>query len=406
MIIHFGPDPDTYFWRDLGADGHWRDVPSRGNIDALCAHLREAGSELWLLLPGDHIVCDKMTFSAKEKRHLARLVPFQFEEAVAADVDDMHFALCEPGEENVAVAYTERDWFRQRLGAFTSRGVDLHYCVPEPLVLPRADNGWTLSFGGLAYGGQVSVSYGDNLGFAIEAALLTPALEALLAQAPAPESIRLLADDSDALETLRALLPADIEAEVEAETLDMWDRCDLEAGPTPPINLRQGEFARRLPFEKWWLEWRQVAAVALVAVVLYGGLNLGGYQVLKSEHLSLRQQTEQAYRTAVPRGRISDPERQLKTKVQALQGGGEGSGATVMIGTVAPLIAGNEELTLQGMNYTDQRGELRLTLEAKTFNAIEKLRVSVEQKGLQAELLNSSAQGEVQQARMRIKRQI
>ncbi len=411
VIVQFAPEPEVYFWRGLSAGGDWLDPPSRGNIDALCVHLQAAGAEIWLLLPGDRVVCGTMAFSAKEKRHLGRLVPFQFEESVAADVDNMHFALAEPGDESVAVAYVERAWFSDCLQAFESRGVELHYCVPEPLVLAPTEAGWTL-----CYGEQVSVRYADNLGFAIEAALLTPALEGLLEHVEQPERLRLLADDRDALDTLQALVPADLEVEIETEVVDLWDshniRRNIDAAADSggaglskrPINLRQGEFARRLPFEKWWLEWRNVAAVAGAAVVIYAGLNIGGYQALKGENLTLRQEIEAAYRTAVPRGRISDPEQQLRTKVRSLQGGNSSGSATLMISAVAPFIAGSSELTLQGMNYADQRGELRLSLEAKTFNAIEKLRVSLEQQGLQAELLSSNRQGEMLQARMRVKR--
>ncbi len=396
VIVGLTNDEGLYTWRLREVGGYWLDDALEGTLDELAEYIGGRPCEVWLLLPGTRVITHQMAFSPQERKHLVSITPFQLEDSVATDVDLLHFALAAPGETEVAVAYTDKDWLTALLEKFSAHNVDVQVCTPESLMLPRNGPGsWCLRFDD-----QVTVHYGDGLGFSIEPGLIMPALEALLTDIDPPEQVLLLADDKFGLTNLKAILPSEFKAQVEESLTDTWDSFGL--ADNTAINLRQGDLARRLPIERWWQEWKTVAIVAGITILIYAGVNIGGYQALKAENVKLRQQIEQAYRSVVPRGRITDAEKQLKSKVNALKGSSSSGSAIQIIGRVAPLIAANKDISVKSINYAGKRNELRLDLLSKSFKALESLRVEVEQKGLKAEMLNAVAQGDSQQARMRI----
>jgi type II secretory pathway component PulL len=60
------------------------------------------------------------------------------------------------------------------------------------------------------------------------------------------------------------------------------------------------------------------------------------------------------------------------------------------------------DVDLLTINYSHKEKILRLSVQASSFNMVEKLRTDIEEKGLAAELLNSNAVDNKFQARLRI----
>src|SRR5690606_26777280 len=112
----------------------------------------------------------------------------------------------------------------------------------------------------------------------------------------------------------------------------------------------------------------------------------------------------QVYRLAVPNaeGDIRDPERRMQSLVSGLSGSQVSSNFMHLIGEVAPSIAANEGLTLSSFRYSQDNRELQLNLEATDFALLERLRGAISARGLTAELMRVSAQGDIHQARMRV----
>src|SRR5690606_2666224 len=99
-------------------------------------------------------------------------------------------------------------------------------------------------------------------------------LSSLLESAPLPRHILLIAEDQEHLDTLYNLLPdllVDDLSEIPIETQLAQDWDSLTINRYDALDLRQGSFARQLPWQKWWQEWRVVTAVAAVALVAYVG---------------------------------------------------------------------------------------------------------------------------------------
>lgn len=392
----------TYRWRPCSRDGHWLGSAREGTGEEMRQALPGENLEVCLLLSGTEVVTQQVPYNPRERRHLARLVPFELEEDVTTELDDLHFAIGKPGDGEVPTAYVNREWLAEQISDLEALGFDVAHCLPEPLLLPRPDSGWTLRLDD-----QLQVHYGPGLAFAVEPTMAKPAVASLAVTSPLPERLLLMADDQDHLDVLYELLPKSVEdklteLDIEVQLTDRWDGLALDRYDS--LDLRQGDFGRQLPFAKWWREWRGVAAVAAVALVGYIGVSVAQIQVYSAETDQLREQMNAAFRQVVPQGAIANPEQQLRSKIAEFKGETGGSSVVHMLATVAPLIAEDDDVTVRRLTYNDQRDEMQVTLEAKSNSDILDVSTAINQKGLKAVPQNMSRAGDRQQANMTITR--
>lgn len=391
-----------YRWRPCSREGQWLDSAREGDLEQLRQALPGTGVEICLLLPGTEVVTQQVAYQASERRHLARLIPYELEDDVTGELDDIHFAIGTPREGEVAVAYVDREWLAEQIQELEAVGLEVSHCVSEPLLLPRLQDGWTLRLNE-----ELQVHYGDCLGFAVEADMAGPALASLMDTAPLPPYLLLIADDQERLDKLYELLPPSLvsdlsELHIETRLAKNWD--SLAIDEFHAVNLRQGEFARQLPWRKWWREWRTVAAVAGIAFIAYVGINLAQISAANKETAQLRQQIEAAFRQVIPQGVIANPESQLQTRIREYQSGNAGSSVVELLATVGPLIAAEDKITLRRLTYNDQRNEMQVTVEAESNSEILALSNAINERGLRATPQNMSRAGNRQQANMTITR--
>jgi general secretion pathway protein L len=161
----------------------------------------------------------------------------------------------------------------------------------------------------------------------------------------------------------------------------------------PTLDLLQGRFARRLPWQRWAELWRVPAIAAAVAIVVQ--FMVAGFQhhQLQKENIALRQQVEQIYRTVEPAGAVVDAERQLQRKVKALQGS-QGSAVLPLLQRLGGAIKSIDGITIQTLGYSEKQNELRLNIIAGSFKDVESLRAAIVTAGLDAQLVSSSADGD------------
>jgi len=379
-----------------------------GEVSELAQVLDGEEYELWLLVPGPRVVTAELAVSRKEQRHLRTMAPFQLEDDLACEIDELHFAFGPVREGKVTIARVDKNWLQQHFTAFAEAGLEIHRCLPEALLLPTDAGGWSVYLTD-----ELQVCQGVGRGFAIDNKLGAAALNTLVslradeqaeqggeASDSALPSIALYADTEARLAQLEGLLPEVLRDKVSAR--EVRSRWQLDASPRNVIDLCQGAFTRQLPLVRWWQLWFKTAIFAAVVLAAFFTINLAEIQMLKSEQRQLRKAMETTYRQVVPSGTLVDPEKQLLRRVRATSGGGQQSRLLPMLAAVTPLIAKVEGVQLRTMNYNDDKNELRLNIQAPAFNTIEQLRQALNQAGLQATLVNASASGDVHQARLRI----
>ncbi len=415
LVLYINRAADIYRWCWLDASGRaLTDTAGSGDLQALEASVGAGTHQAWLILPGTKVITRELEYNEKEKKHLRNLLPFQLEDSVIGDVDRFHFALGPLNSGKVCVAYIERAWFEQVFEQLKSIAVEVSHCWSAPLALPlaapvvplegaadadtTARDHWTLQ----VHEGVVMVRYTTHLGFSVDVPHARLALQMLLTKQERVDQLpqlTLRATNEQDLLILREILPPSLIGQVISEVMvDFWQLDYSNAS----IDLCQGDFSQRLPIERWWRNWRSVATLAAVSLVVYIGVLLYHIQVLKNENLDIRRQIEAVYRTVVPQGTLVDAERQLTGMARELQPAGQSARAMELIAEVLPSVSGNDSIILRSIQYSSDTSEINLNLQANAFNSIEQLRANIEQKGLKAELLSSSAQGEIFSARLKI----
>jgi len=385
---------DLLSWRGATA-------PGVGSADEFAALPASHQSDLVLVVPAGKLLLREVGFEPHERRLLRKTVPYALEEQLLDDVDKQHFALGPIDQQRVPVAIVDQQWFATWLRRCTDNGLEIKHAIPEILLLPWQPGSWSL----WARQGQWLLRVDRWRGFALEPDSAKLALQILL-------------DDAEQLpQQLRVFVGDDADSNCAAQKLDDWQtqlpdllKGIIELHSTAEItsatsetalDFLQGEFARRLPWRRWWLQWRIptiVFAAAVAVQFLVAGLQ---HHQLQKQNLALRQQVEQIYRSVVPSGAVVEPERQLRRKVEALRSG-QGSAVTPLLQRLGAAINGVKGVSIQSLNYVEKQHELRLNLIAGSFKDVETLRAAIEATGLQAQLIGSNADGEKTRAQLRV----
>ena len=428
LVVSINSSADYFRWCWLGDDPASPApglVATAGDLDALRTALGDLGQQAWLLLPGAKVVTRRLEYTEKEKKHLRNLLPFQLEESVVGDIDDLHVAIGTASAGKVALAYIDKQWLKAIFSQLSNIGIEITRCWATPLVLPfgvpevkepqepsvlesseipeeqRAASPaatWTLWL----ESGQVNLRFAEQEGFSVPLPLLASALDMLIATEKLGDklpSLALRAAEQADLDALYQSLPAHLTTQVSSQTLaDLW-QLDFNG---KAIDLCQAEFSQRLPLERWLKLWRGVGILALVTFVVYVGVLGFNIHKLNKENLQLRQQMEAVYRTVVPSGQADDPEKRLRLKLQQLQPKAQTGSVVAILAGVFPIIAANPDVTVKVVSYSADTGEMSINVQTHSFNSIDALRQSISSQGYTAELLTANAQGDLNSGRLKI----
>ena len=243
------------------------------------------------------------------------------------------------------------------------------------------------------------VRRGEYEGFAAELSSLTAMLQLYCDNAETlPEQVLLYGSEEQQLEYMPEILKSRV------------SRCGgglvaalKQAKNTVALNLLQGEFMPRLPWAKWWQNWRLVAALLVCAFIVEIAVEYHSFSQLQDRNLALRQQIEKRYRSVFPRGNLVDPEKQMRNQLVKLRGGAQGPGLVSVLNRIGRVVSSQPTATLAAINFNNNSGNIRLSLDAADFGAVESVRTGLSAVGLAAELQNSSAQGAGVRARLRVR---
>ena len=247
-------------------------------------------------------------------------------EASATPISDLHVAV--GGEEGagrpVAVVAAER--MRAWLASLAAIGVDPDAVVPAPLLVPGPAAGFVRA----DIAGR-SLVRGTTSGFADEVGLTE-----LVTGGVPPDRL-----DRDAVDIALAAAVA-----------------------SPPLDLRQGPFARRRRFAIDWRLIRRLAALAGVALLLTLAIDLVRIVRLNLAADAAEAQADALARTGLARGAtVTDPARQLDERLAGLRGPGRGFSSTAAAAFAAVRTQEGAELTAMTFEPT---GDLRLSLATAT----------------------------------------
>lgn len=377
-------------WQAAG--GVPRPVSDEAVREALQEELDRREHQIAFAAPGGDLRLAELALAPEERRHLDASLPFMLEESIAGDIEGLHFARSLPAKDRCAVAIISHQWMEHWGELLGEHALKMPW-IPEPLLLPWNVGQWTLVF----EDATVLLRTGEFSGSRIETELLPEYLESLR-EAEAPQRVVVYGEDET---RERALLPEVLREDVE------WRRGDLGSAlmlveERPDLDLRQGDYAPRLPYARVWQQWKTLAVLAVAALAVHLLSGWSDLNRLERENLALRSEIQAVYREVNPRGAVVDAERQLRRQVGALRGVGSGGSFTGLLTPLAAAVADTDGLRLASLTYSQNREELRINLLAPSFGAVERLQTALAEAGVTAVLENSSRSGEQVRARLRL----
>ncbi len=345
-----------------------------------------------VLVPGSEVSLFEVQVPGRGQR-VMRATPYVLEEQLAADVEQLHFALGAAREDNrYPVAVVERARMDDWLALLQEHGISASQWVPDILAVP-SDGGWSL----LVDGGTVLVRSGDCAGFAADADNLAPLFAMLQAQEKAPESARVFGSTVLDLEAVDLDLVEDL-----AQPLEQLARGYTQGAV---IDLLQGDYSRREEWGRLLRPWKASAALLLAAVILAGVSTGLDYQRLSRQKEQLASEIEATYRKAFPNARrIVNPRAQMQQQLKKLQRK-TGTGSTdflAMLAETANVIRTAKGIDVRGASYRD--GRLDLDLMADNLQILDKLKQDLISGGrMQAEIQSATTERDRKvKSRMRV----
>ncbi|HEY6527429.1 MAG TPA: type II secretion system protein GspL, partial [Cellvibrionaceae bacterium] len=273
-------------WRYVTPLGQWSSESFyTGDINLLAESI--AGKPVVLLLPGQHAVSIRVETDLKDRRLINKVLPFQVEEHIIDNLDEMAFAYGPVDDGSLTLCYTNEEYARSAIETLEDHGAVVQRVLVDYLELSRDEDGFTL----ILEHDQLLVADDQGSGFCVDFGLAPLLLKSLFANRVAPKLL-LVAESEVELGQLKAMLPEAVlasEAEEEqsikqdenlsqldldeplqaaqsrvtAEVGGFWDYVLVQAKPA--IDFRQGPLSRKLPFAQWFKQWRLPAAAAVVA---------------------------------------------------------------------------------------------------------------------------------------------
>lgn len=326
------------------------------SADAL-GELREraGGRPVVTLVPGSDLIFRRVSLPGKYSRQSAAALPYLLEEQIASDVEALHLVVLGHQGNEVDLMAVDKVKMQVWLGWLQQAGLKSLQLLPDVLALPLAADGWSA----LQLGGDWLLRQGPHQGIVAEESLLAM----LLAAQAEPVTIH--------CHTPPPAIPA-----------ANW----LAADPELPMlllakgalgcqaNLLQGPYRPQTEYSRYWLQWRKVAVVAgllLLVALTQRGVHL--YQLAEQDR-QLKAEIRQVYTRIFPgETRIVNPRSQMAQHLQQM-GQAPQDGVLLLLTELAPVFAEVSGLKPEVMRFDATRGELRLQVVAPGFTEIERFR--------------------------------
>lgn len=390
-------------WLPIDTNGARHGNVQAGSLGDAAAY---AGTrKIIVLVPGTDVYLAEPVLPLKSGAKLLQVVPFALEEQMAADVEDLHFAVGRrddrPGTPVAVVSLAHMDAW---MAALRDAGLHADGIYAETSVLPTTPNGVTL----LVDGARVYVRRETTPGAVLDVEPLIEALQlALAAGDDAREHVTIYLTEEvyererDLFEGLREFT-ASLQLKL------------LPDGPLPllaanafgkaPVNLLQGRYATKTKLKLSFQPWRYAAMLAAAFVALHLGLKTWQYFDLKNTESRLDGEIAQVFQQAMPGAPVPDAlaaRKQVEMRLNALRGSGPVGGIVATLGTLAEALAQAPGTNIEALSYRDNITDLRVL--APTVDALDKIQHVASERGIVAEIQSASPRESKIEGRLKFK---
>ncbi len=371
-----------------------------GSLEDLAAYYQQHDHvKAWVVvLPGLELACRTISFSAKEKKHIVKAIPFMLEETLLTEADDLHVVVNNQSDSAVDVVAVDQQELATLLEQFKSAGIKPTHCIAEPKLLPASDSDWQLFY----YDGEFVINNPEHC-LSIDAPNLALSLELLTeGYAELPAAIELVCDES-LQDEARASLPNTLLHLVTIKPVEypmmLQNAFD---GAQKKWNLLHGPFAYVQEWMNYVRPWRWIIAGLLIALVADYTLKSFELSGVKSQYTANKEQMDQLFRQVIPRGVIVDHRKQMERQLKLATGSGSGNSFIESMDKVGGVMAKHNVHSFNALNYDQNKGEIRIDFLVKDYDSLQAIMNGIKTAGLTPEIQNSNVQGDLLRARLRI----
>lgn len=390
-------------WLAIDTDGARHGSVQSGSLADAAAY---AGArKVIVLVPGTDVLLAEPVLPLKSGAKLAQVVPFALEEQMAANIEDLHFAIGRrderPGTPVAIVSLAQMDAW---LSALRDVGLHADSIYAETSVLPATPNGVTL----LVDGARVYVRREAAPGAVLDVEPLIEALQLALAagdDAREHVTIYLTEDvyerDRDLFEGLREFT-ASLQLKLLADgALPLFA---ANAFQKAPVNLLQGRYAVKTRLNISFQPWRYAAMLAVAFLALHFGLKTWQYFDLKQTEARLDSEIAQVFQQTMPGAPVPpalSARKQMEMRLNALRGSGPVGGIIATLGTLGEAMAQAPGTTIEALSYRDNVTDLRVM--APSVDALDKIQHVASEHGIAAEIQSANPRESKIEGRLKLK---
>ncbi|MGH8133300.1 MAG: type II secretion system protein GspL, partial [Steroidobacteraceae bacterium] len=386
-----------------------------------------AGRRVWVLVPGADVLLAAPEVPARTGVKLQQLVPYALEEHLAADIDELHFAIGRrTGDSTRApVDVVSRALMDEWLAGLHAAAIEPECLCADSELLPQNPGHAVLLLEEDTVfvrppGGSLVSLPADALAAALEIALAAPHALAAHVGVHTTDPHGPEAERAEASAGARGLIVYAGAAEWQRHSPQIEaarGRFDgiriqlLSGGPlglfaqqlptATPINLLQGAYAPRSSRGVGLRAWR-IAAILLLCLI---GLHVVGkaaqLQLLKSKERQVDASIRDAFHSAMPGdpGAL-DARRRMEQRLLAVRSGGGSAGLLAALQALAQASSAAPGARLQSLNFHD--GGLELKLSAPDAASLDHLSQLLRGKGWRADLIGGNTVGNAYEGRVQI----
>jgi general secretion pathway protein L len=382
----------------------------RGNVS--WGSLRDAADQannrkVVVLVPGTDVLLAEPVLPLKSSgAKLAQVVPFALEEQLAADVEDMHFAVgkrgTQPGTPVAAVAHAQMTEWN---GALQGAGLLTDTMYAETAVLPTVTGAVAV----LIDGKRVYVKRENQPGAVVDVEPLIEALQLALASGEeSREHVTIFVTEED-YERERELLEGLREFTASLQLKLLPD------GPLPllasnamqgtPINLMQGPYAIKKKLNVSFAPWRYAAVLAALFFATHVGLKTWQYFHYKTVESQLDLQIAETYQQALPGSPVPPPleaRRQVEQVLGQLRGTGPTSGMLTTLAMLSEAMAQAPNTDIEALSYRNNVTDLRVL--APSVDVLDRIRQVAGERGVTAEIQSANPRDQKFEGRLQFKK--
>ncbi|WP_331069457.1 type II secretion system protein GspL [Steroidobacter sp.] len=403
------PRADAYQaeWLIVEGNGTRKGNVSWGSLEDAAA--QATGRKTIVLVPGTDVLLAEPVLPLKSGAKLAQVVPFALEEQLAADVEDMHFAVgkraSRPGTPVAAVA---RKRMEEWVAALQSAGLPCDALYAETSVLPTV----TGAIAVLIDGQRLYVRRENQPGTVIEVEPLIEALQLALGSGEeAREHVTIFVSEDD-YERERQMLE-----ELREFTASLQLKL-LPDGPLPllaanvpaamksgAVNLLQGPYAVKTKLNVSFAPWRYAAVLAAVLVATHIGVKTWQYVHYKKVESQLDAQITETFQQSLPGAPVPDPleaRRQVEQVLAQLRGTGPTSGMLTALAMLSEAMSQAPNTHIEALSYRDNVTDLRVL--TPSVDSLERIRQVAGERGIAAEIQSTNPRDSKVEGRLQFKK--